>query len=86
MGPSYAPAAGIRRFVSGTPAVVGMLAMQDMIELIESVGISAVREKSVALTSYAIAVGESCSSPLGVVLASPRPAAIVAATSPSTTP
>jgi kynureninase len=75
MGPSYAPAQGIRRFVSGTPAVVGMLAMQDMIELIESVGIAAVREKSVALTSYAIEVGESVLEPLGVVLASPRSAA-----------
>ena len=75
MGPSYAPAAGIRRFVSGTPAVVGMLAMQDMIELIESVGISAVREKSVALTSYAIEVGEAVLGPRGVVLASPRSAA-----------
>ena len=72
MGPSYAPAAGIRRFVSGTPAVVGMLAMQDMISLIESVGIAAVREKSVALTSYAISLGESVLGPLGVVLASPR--------------
>jgi kynureninase len=75
MGPSYAPAAGIRRFVSGTPPVVGMLAMQDMIELIESVGISAVREKSVGLTSYAIEQGESVLGPLGVVLASPRSAA-----------
>ncbi len=75
MGPSYAPAAGIRRFVSGTPAVVGMLAMQDMIELIETVGIEAVREKSIALTSYAISIGESLLGPAGVVLASPRAAA-----------
>ncbi|WP_036509032.1 kynureninase [Nocardioides sp. URHA0020] len=72
MGPSYAPAAGIRRFVSGTPAVVGMLAMQDMISLVSSAGIDAVREKSVALTSYAISLGESVLAPLGVVLASPR--------------
>ncbi|GAA4691554.1 kynureninase [Nocardioides conyzicola] len=75
MGPSYAPAAGIRRFTSGTPAVVGMLAMQDMISLISDAGIDAVREKSIALTSYAISVGESVLGPLGVVLASPRSAA-----------
>ena len=75
MGPSYAPAPGIRRFVSGTPPVLGMLAMQDMVALIESVGIEAVREKSVALTSYAIEVGEAVLGPLGVVLASPRDAA-----------
>ncbi|GAA1765472.1 aminotransferase class V-fold PLP-dependent enzyme [Nocardioides hankookensis] len=74
MGPSYAPAAGIRRFISGTPPVLGMLPVQDMVALIESVGIEAVREKSVALTSYAVEVGESVLGPLGVVLASPRDA------------
>ena len=31
MGPSYVPAQGIRRFLSGTPAMVGMLALQDML-------------------------------------------------------
>ena len=39
MGPVYAPAAGIRRFLSGTPPIVGMLALQDMVELIDEVGI-----------------------------------------------
>ena len=32
MGPSYVPATGIRRFLSGTPAIVGMLALQDMVD------------------------------------------------------
>ena len=72
MGPSYAPAPGIGRFLSGTPAIVGMLAMQDMLELIESVGIDAVRAKSVALTSYAIEVADSLLADAGVVIASPR--------------
>lgn len=55
MGQGYAPAEGIRGFLSGTPPIVGMLAMQDMIALIDEVGIAAVRAKSVALTAFAIA-------------------------------
>ena len=72
MGPTYAPAEGIRRFLSGTPAVVGMLALQDMLALIESAGMDAVRAKSVALTSYAIEVADELLAPSGVVVASPR--------------
>ena len=72
MGPSYAPAAGVRRFLSGTPPIVGMLAMQDMLGLIEEAGMDAVRAKSVALTSYAVDVADDLLAPLGVVLASPR--------------
>ncbi|MET3769146.1 kynureninase [Marisediminicola sp. UYEF4] len=54
MGQGYAPADGIRGFTSGTPPIIGMLAMQDMIALIEEVGIDAIRTKSVALTRYAV--------------------------------
>jgi kynureninase len=72
MGPSYVPAAGIRRFLSGTPAVLGMLPLQDMLALVEQAGLDAVRAKSVALTSYAVEVADELLSPLGVELASPR--------------
>ena len=76
MGPTYAPAAGIRRFLSGTPPIVGMLAVQDMVELIDEVGMAAVREKSVALTSYAIDVADELFAGRGVVVASPRDPAV----------
>ena len=56
MGPSYEPSAGIRRFLSGTPAVLAMLALSDMVELIASVGVDAIRAKSVGLTAYAASV------------------------------
>ena len=70
MGQGYTPAAGIRAMLSGTPPIVGMLAMQDMIALIDSVGMDAVRAKSVALTSFAI---ELCDELLPEArLASPR--------------
>ena len=73
MGQGYEPADGIRRFLSGTPPVIGMLAMRDMIALIESVGLDAVRAKSVALTEYAITLVDELLP--SAVLASPRNAA-----------
>jgi kynureninase len=72
MGPSYVPASGVRRFLSGTPPVVGMLPVADMVALIGEVGIGAVREKSVALTQYAVDVAAEVLEPVGVELASPR--------------
>jgi kynureninase len=59
MGQGYQPAAGIRGFLSGTPPVVGMLAMQDMIELIDRVGLAAVRAKSTELTTFAIELADA---------------------------
>jgi len=72
MGPGYAPHQGIRRFLSGTPSVVGALAMQDMLGLIEEAGIPAIRAKSVALTEYALALVDELLVPLGVTVTSPR--------------
>lgn len=54
MGQGFAPARGIRRLLSGTPPIIGMLAMQDMLALIDEAGLEAVRAKSIALTSFAI--------------------------------
>lgn len=75
MGPGYEPASGMRRFLSGTPPITGMLAMQDMIALIAAVGMDAVRAKSVALTEYAIELYDAWLAPLGVRLGTPRDAA-----------
>ena len=75
MGPGYRPAPGIRRFISGTPAVVGMLAMRDMVALVEEAGLDAVRAKSVDLTTYAIELSDAWLQPLGATIGSPRDAA-----------
>lgn len=74
MGPGYAPHAGARRFLSGTPAIVGMLAMQDMVELIADAGMDAIRAKSVALTEFALELVDDLLVPLGARVASPRDA------------
>jgi kynureninase len=72
MGQGYEPAPGIRGFLSGTPPIIGMLAMRDMIAAIEEAGLAAVRAKSVALTEYAIALVDERLP--HAVLASPRSA------------
>ncbi|MDL9978223.1 kynureninase [Microbacterium sp. ASV49] len=72
MGPEYVPADGMRRFLSGTPPITGMLAMQDTLALIDEVGIQAVRDKSIALTEFAVAIADRDLAPLGVTVASPR--------------
>ncbi|RFA09703.1 kynureninase [Subtercola boreus] len=75
MGPGYNSAPGIRSFQSGTPPVIGMLAMRDMIALIGEAGIPAVRAKSIALTELTIELADAWLEPLGVVVASPRQSA-----------
>lgn len=74
MGPTYTPTAGVRRFISGTPPVVGMLAVADMVAVIDEVGMDAVREKSVALTERVIEIADERLADLGVTVASPRDA------------
>ncbi|MGZ8804100.1 MAG: kynureninase [Microbacterium sp.] len=75
MGPDYTPAPGMRRFLSGTPPIVGMLALQDSLALIEEVGMEAIREKSIGLTEFTIRLADELLAPLGVTVASPRGAA-----------
>ncbi|OOB90142.1 kynureninase [Rathayibacter sp. VKM Ac-2630] len=72
MGPGYRPAEGMRRFLSGTPPITGMLAMQDMIALIAEVGMPAIRAKSEAMTAYALELVDEWLVPLGARVATPR--------------
>jgi kynureninase len=72
MGPSYEPAAGVQQLISGTPPIIGMLPMRDMLALIDEAGMAAVRRKSVALTEFALEVADELLAPHGVVVASPR--------------
>ena len=76
MAEHYTPSDGIRRFLSGTPSIVAMLGMQDMLALIERAGLESIRTKSVALTEFAIEVSDRLLGPLGVDVASPRDSAV----------
>ena len=58
MGQGYEPAPGIRRVLSGTPPVLGMVGLHDSLALIDEVGLPAIRAKSIALTEFAIALAD----------------------------
>lgn len=72
MGPSFQAASGVRRLISGTPPILGMLPLQQMLELIERATLPEVRAKSIRLTEYAQRVADAALRPVGVSIASPR--------------
>jgi kynureninase len=76
--PHYQPAAGIGRFLCGTPAVLSLTALEcgvDTLHAAESLGgMAALREKSIALTELFIALVDERCAALGFALASPRDA------------
>ncbi len=75
MADSYRAGEGMRRFLSGTPPVLAMQPMRDMLELIESVGLDAIRAKSERLTAFTVDYADAVLADAGVLLASPRDAA-----------
>jgi kynureninase len=76
--PGYAPAAGIDRFLCGTPAVLSLTALECGVDTLHAAdalgGMAALRDKSVALTELFIALADERCAPLGFALASPRDA------------
>ncbi|MDP9026798.1 MAG: aminotransferase class V-fold PLP-dependent enzyme, partial [Actinomycetota bacterium] len=72
MQQGYQPGPGMRRVLSGTPPVLGMVGLQDSIALVEEAGIDAIRAKSIALTERAIALADELLP--DAVLATPRDA------------
>ncbi len=74
--PSYRPAAGIERFVCGTPPILAMRALECGLEVFGEAeafgGMPALRDKSIALTSLFIERVEAACPGLGLTLASPR--------------
>ena len=75
MGPLYDPVPGIERFATGTPQVIGMVAVAEGARLLAEAGMDRLRAKSVALTSYLIELADAWLMPHGFRLASPRAAA-----------
>jgi kynureninase len=72
MGPGYQPGPGMRRFISGTPPVLGMVGIADTVDLIAEAGLDRVRAKSVALTRFVIDMVDSHLAGRGVRVVSPR--------------
>ncbi|MFC5996429.1 kynureninase [Pseudonocardia hispaniensis] len=72
MGPGYVPAAGIQRFVSGTPPILGMVPLRGALDLLAEAGLPAVRAKSLRLTGFVLDFADAQLSDHGVTVASPR--------------
>ncbi len=72
MEQDYVPAAGIGSMLSGTPPVLGILAVREGAAVIMEAGIGAIRAKSIALTELAVELTDSWLAPCGFSLGSPR--------------
>ena len=70
--PAYRPAAGISRFLCGTPAVLAMTALEVGVETIARAGIGQLWAKATVLTEHFIAMADEYLSDHGFELASPR--------------
>jgi kynureninase len=74
--PGYQPAQGITRYLSGTPPVVGLAALEASVEVILQAPMEAIRRKSIALGSLFVDLVEQHCGGLGMELASPRDGAM----------
>ena len=74
MGPSYDPAPGMAKFMTGTPSIPGTAAVQEGARLLLEAGLEPMRAKSMALTAYLIELADAWLVPLGCAIATPREA------------
>jgi kynureninase len=74
MGPGYEPAPGIDAFATGTPQIIGAVAVEEGARLLGEAGLDRLRAKSTELTGYLIALADDWLTPHGFTLASPRAA------------
>lgn len=74
--PGYEPADGIARFMTGTPPVLSLTALDRALDAWDSVTMADVRAKSLALTGLFIEAVETLCAGYGLKLASPREEAL----------
>ena len=67
----YEPAAGIERFLAGTPPIHGLAAVEEGVRLVAEAGTDALRAKSVQLTELAIELHRAWLEPLDFALLTP---------------
>lgn len=68
----YEPAAGIERFLAGTPPILGLTAVQAGVELVLEAGLERLREKAAALTELLVELYDDRLRALGFRLNTPR--------------
>jgi kynureninase len=72
MGPRYDPAAGMAKFMTGTPPILATAAVEEGARLLLAAGIEPMRAKSLRLTSYLIELADAWLVPLGCSISTPR--------------
>jgi kynureninase len=75
MEQGFVPADGVRSMLSGTPPLLGILAVREGAAVIAEAGIGAIRAKAVALTDMVVALTDEWLVPQGFTLGSPRDSA-----------
>jgi len=68
----YDPEPGIRRFLAGTPPILGLVAVEEGAKLVSEAGIAAIEAKAASLTALIVAFWEAELAPLGFALGTPR--------------
>jgi kynureninase len=73
-GLQYQPAAGLRRFLTGTPPIVSLTLVEPGVDLLLEAGLDKLRAKSVRQSDYLLGLWQALLAPLGFTLNSPRDA------------
>ncbi len=68
----YTPAAGIGKWQTGTAPIPGLVGVDEGARLLAEAGVDRLRQKSIRLTDYLIALADAWLTPLGFAVASTR--------------
>lgn len=68
----YAPAVGIQHFLTGTPPILSLSAVEPGVDLLLEAGMERLRDRSVRLSEYFLELWDAQLAPLGFRLNSPR--------------
>jgi kynureninase len=74
MGQGYDPQPDMRAWLTGTPTILALAAVDEGVALVLEAGMDRIRAKSIALTEYAIELHDALLAPLGFTVGSPREA------------
>jgi kynureninase len=72
MGPGYDPSPGIGSWLTGTPGVLSLVAVEPSVALVAEAGLAAIRHKSERLTALAIELYDECLADQGWTLQTTR--------------
>ncbi len=70
----YEPAPSLHRFITGTPPILSLSAVEPGVDMLLEAGIQTLRAKSLRLSQYLLDLWQEVLAPLGFTLNSPRKA------------